>query len=80
MSRRWALMGAMHQQGWQLHRLLDAEKIDEAAARKAYDAMAGLRKQMFEAKLEAHKKIDALLTKQQREELKRGWGGRWGHR
>jgi Spy/CpxP family protein refolding chaperone len=50
--------------------------FDEQAARKNYDAAAALHKQMFENSLEARKRIDALLTPQQREQLRRGAGGR----
>jgi Spy/CpxP family protein refolding chaperone len=50
--------------------------FDEQAARKNYDAVAALHKQMFENSLEARKRIDALLTPQQREQLRRGAGGR----
>jgi len=39
--------------------------------------MAAVRKQMFEARLDARKRIDAVLTAKQREQLRRGpWGGR----
>jgi len=50
--------------------------IDEKAARKAYQQMADLRKEMFDAQLEARKKMDAVLTPEQREQLRRGWRGR----
>jgi Spy/CpxP family protein refolding chaperone len=44
--------------------------FDEQAARKNYDAVAALHKQMFENHLEARKRMDALLTPQQREQLR----------
>ena len=46
--------------------------FDEQTARKNYDAVAALHKQMFENSLEARKRMDALLTPQQREQLRRG--------
>ena len=65
----WQLMGTMHEQGYALN-----GAADDAAARKAYDAMAGTRRAMFELHLDARKKIDAVLTAEQREQLRRGWG------
>ena len=73
--RQWELMGKMHQQGFHMHQLFDSGKSDDAAARKSYQAMADAHKQMFEATLEARKRIDAVLTNEQREQLKRNWRG-----
>ena len=53
-----------------------AGQFDEQAARKAYAAMADLRQQMFENWLEQRKRIDGVLTTQQREQVRRGWGNR----
>jgi Spy/CpxP family protein refolding chaperone len=50
--------------------------LDEAAARKAFQAMSETRQAMFELQLEARKKIDAVLTPEQREQLQRHWSGR----
>lgn len=49
--------------------------FDEQAARRSHDAMTGLRQQMFENALEARKRIDCVLTLQQREQLGRRAGG-----
>ena len=73
--RQWDLMGKMHEQGFQMHQLFDPGKSDDAAARKAYQTMADAHKQMFEATLDARKRIDAVLTKEQREQLKRNSRG-----
>lgn len=35
---------------------------------------------MFETSLDARKRIDAVLTKEQREQLQRGWRGGSGNR
>jgi protein CpxP len=69
---RWDLMGKMHEERFQMHQLMSGASTDEAAVRKAYDAMADARKKMFEASLDARKRIDAVLTKAQREQLQRG--------
>jgi Spy/CpxP family protein refolding chaperone len=74
-SAMWQLMGKMHQQGYHLYGMFGPGPLDEQAARKAYESMAATQKAMFEAQLDARKKIDAVLTHEQREQL-RSWGGR----
>jgi Spy/CpxP family protein refolding chaperone len=72
----WQLMGAMHDQGYHMYGMTGPGPVDEAAAKKAYESMAATQKAMFDLQLEARKKIDAVLTKEQREELRRYWGSR----
>lgn len=74
-QQHWDLMGKMHQQGYRMNFYRDG-KLDEQAARKAYEAMATSHKEMFESWLQAQKQIDALLTPEQRQKLQRGWPGR----
>ena len=73
--KRWNLMGKMHEERYHMYQLMSGVVTDEAAARKAYQAMADAHKQMFDAMLDARKHIDALLTKEQREQLRRAAGG-----
>ena len=73
--KQWDLMGKMQEQGFGMHQLFELGKSDDAAARNAYQAMADAHKQMFEASLDARKRIDAVLTNEQREQLKRNWRG-----
>jgi Spy/CpxP family protein refolding chaperone len=58
----------------------DTGNATDAEAKKNYEAMAALRKQMFETSLDARKRIEAVLTKEQRDKLhkesRRGWGPR----
>jgi len=70
--KQWDLMGKMHEERYHMHQLMSGAVPDDASARKAYDAMANAHKQMFDAMLDARKQIDAVLTKEQREQLKRG--------
>jgi len=70
--KRWDLMGRMHEERYHMHQLMSGVVTDDAAARKAYQAMADAHKQMFDAMLAAHKQIDAVLTKEQRDKLKSG--------
>jgi Spy/CpxP family protein refolding chaperone len=66
-------MQSMHQ----LHRNAGAQS--DADAMKNYDAVAAVRKEMFANRLEARKRIEAVLTKEQRDQLAkhqcRGRGG-----
>jgi Spy/CpxP family protein refolding chaperone len=72
---QWQLMGTMHQQGYHMYGMF-GPGIDEADARKSFQTMAETQKAMFEMQLEARKKIDAVLTKEQREQLRRYWSSR----
>ncbi len=69
-------MGTMHQEGWHMQGLHGPGPVDEAEARKAFKAMSEAREQMFELMLGERKRIDAVLTNEQREQLRRRWGGR----
>lgn len=75
-QKHWELMGKMHQQGGPMHQAFGSGAVDEKAARKAYESMADAHKQMFELSVQTRKKIDAVLTPEQREQMQRGWRGR----
>jgi Spy/CpxP family protein refolding chaperone len=75
-KKHWDLMGKMHEQGGPMAQYYGPGPIDEKAARKAYQEMADAQKQMFELSLDMRKKIDAVLTPEQREQMSRGWRGR----
>jgi Spy/CpxP family protein refolding chaperone len=68
LRKQGELMGAMHAQAGRMH---DDFGKDDAAARAAFDTMATMHKQMFETRLEARKRIDAVLTPEQRKQLGR---------
>lgn len=72
----WQLMSSMHQQGNHMYGGFGPGALDEAAARKAFDSMQATQKAMFELSLGARKRIDAVLTSAQREQLRRAWGPR----
>lgn len=74
--KQWALMGKMHEGRFHMHQQYGGAETDDSAVRKAYQAMADAHKQMFEATLDSRKRIDAVLTKEQREKL--NGGGRGG--
>ncbi len=67
----WQLMGTMHEQGYHMQGMFGPGAFDEAAARKAFQTMQETQKATFDMQLEAHQKIDAVLTKEQRDQLRR---------
>ena len=72
--KQWDLMGKMHEQGFHMHQF--GPTIDEKKAREAYQAMSSIHQAMFELSLDARKRIEAVLTKDQLEQLRRQWRGR----
>ena len=74
--KQWGLMEKMHEEGGPMYQAFGSGAFDEKAARKAYETMAEAQKQMFEASLQMRKKLDAVLTPEQREQMGRGWRGR----
>ncbi len=73
-TKHWELMGKMQQQQFQLRELMASGKGDDAAVGKAFKSLETLRQQMWTAGVDAQKQVDATLTKEQREQLQRGWG------
>ncbi len=71
------LMQKVWEQQDQLSKLYYAEKRDEAAIKKAYAKLNDLQKEMLDSRLDADKRIDALLSKEQKEQMQRGYR-RWG--
>jgi Spy/CpxP family protein refolding chaperone len=73
---RWQLMGTMHQQGYRMNGIYGPGALDEQEASKAFQAMTETRKAMFDLSLGARKRIEAVLTKEQIEQLRKQWGNR----
>ncbi len=65
----WQLMGTMHEQDNHMQGMQGLSGVDEAAARKSFQTMADTRQAMFDLQLDTRKKIDGVLTKEQREQL-----------
>lgn len=65
----WQLMGAMHEQSYHMQGMYGPGSFDEVAARKSFQRMTESRQAMFDLQLETRKKIDGVLTKDQREQL-----------
>lgn len=72
--KRHGFMGTMRETRWKMQ---DAQKdgFNEEAARKQFDAMAAIRKEMFEAGLATRKQVEAILTPEQRDRLRKARPG-----
>jgi Spy/CpxP family protein refolding chaperone len=70
-KKRWELMGKMHDEQFKLRELYASGKRDEAAIEKSFKRMEELRRQMFDAMMEARTQMNAVLTPEQRERLYR---------
>ncbi|HSD53990.1 MAG TPA: Spy/CpxP family protein refolding chaperone [Burkholderiales bacterium] len=66
----------MTEQSVTLDQLYDEDKPDRKAMLSAYKAVQNLQQQGIEARLEAQDKIEAVLTKEQQDQL-RAWNGGW---
>lgn len=73
------LMGKMHDEQSQMNAQFYSDKRDDAALSKSFGKMSDLRQQMFDLSLSAQKQTDAVLTKEQRDKLKRGGHGMRGY-
>ena len=68
----WQLMGTMQEQSFHMRGMYGPGSVDEAAVRKSFQTMTESRQAMFDLQLETRKKIDGVLTKEQREQLAHG--------
>ena len=70
--KHWEIMGKMQDEQAQMNQQYESDQRDDAALSKSYRNMSELRHQMFDLSLSAQKQIDAVLTKEQRDKMKRG--------
>jgi Spy/CpxP family protein refolding chaperone len=69
--KHWELMGKMQREQLQMKELYASDKRDDAALSNSFRKMSELRQEMFDQLLSAQTQVDALLTKEQRDILKR---------
>lgn len=74
---RWELMGRTMDEQSKLRDLYEAEKRDPKAIGAAYQRIFDLRRQMIEATITAHNRIEELLTPEQRKTAREHWGRSW---
>jgi Spy/CpxP family protein refolding chaperone len=75
-KKNWEVMGKLLDEQARLRDLYVADKRDPAAIGKQSMKVAELRRQLLEASVDAHNRIEALLTKEQKERLRR-FGPAW---
>ena len=71
------LAGKMREEAFKLRNLMTAEKRDRAAVTNQYKKLQEMRLQTFQARIDAHEKFDSVLSKEQKEQLRRfapWWG------
>lgn len=74
--KNWDVMGKLLDEQARLRDLVIADKRDPAAIGKQSMKIADLRRQLLEASIDAHNRMEALLSKEQKEQLRsygRGW-------
>ncbi len=72
--RNWGVMGKLIDEQSHMRDLFLADKRDPAAIGKQAMKIADLRRQMLEASVDAHNRVEALLNKEQlRNSYRRGW-------
>jgi len=74
-AKQWPLMGEMMDARDKLQDLYDADKQDAAAIDKQYKVVDELRRQMVDNAVDAHNRINSLLTKEQKEKSRESGSG-----
>jgi len=69
----WNTMGAIMDQQSKLRDLYGSPKQDSAAIDDVYKTIGKLRAQMYDSTVEAHKRMEAVLSKEQQETLHKYW-------
>ena len=76
-KKQWDITGKMREEAFKLRNLMAAEKRDRAAVTNQYKKLQEMRLQTFQARIDAHEKFDSVLSKEQKEQLRRfapWWG------
>jgi len=71
--KHWELMGQMLDEQARLGDLYDAPKRDSDAISDTYKKISELQRRMYESSADAHKRMEAVLTKEQQEKSWRFW-------
>jgi Spy/CpxP family protein refolding chaperone len=70
-KKNWEIAGKLRDEAFRLRNLLAAEKRDRNAVTEQYRKLQDLRLQAFQARLDAREEIEGVLTKEQKERLRR---------
>ena len=77
-AKTWDIIGKMRSEMVKMRELMAGDPLDKAALDAAFQRMNDLRLQRFDAGLAAHDQMLTVLTKEQRDQLKRS-GPWWMH-
>lgn len=66
----WQRMNAMHDVMEAMRGEMMKDPADPEAVAKAFDKMAGLRREAIKSQVQAHNEVRAVLTKEQREQMR----------
>ncbi|WP_211955873.1 periplasmic heavy metal sensor [Cupriavidus numazuensis] len=69
----WSMMGAMMDQHARLRDLYAAPSPDKIAIDDTYKAIGKLREQMYDSSVDARKRMESVLTKEQQQTLRNYW-------
>ncbi len=75
-KKNWAVMGEVRSEQFKLRNMYRGEKLDADKLVEQQKKVDGLRQQMFKSRVEAHNQIAAVLTPEQRKQLRQfapGW-------
>jgi Spy/CpxP family protein refolding chaperone len=77
-KKNWTAMGEMRSEQFKLRNMYRGEKVDADKVVEQQKKVDGLRQQMLKSRVETHNQIAAVLTPEQRKQLKQyspGWLG-----
>jgi Spy/CpxP family protein refolding chaperone len=75
-KKNWAVMGEMRSEQFKLRGMVRGEKLDADKLVEQQKKVDALRQQMFKSRVETHNQIAAVLTPEQRKQLRQfapGW-------
>jgi Spy/CpxP family protein refolding chaperone len=72
--KQWKLVGAIRELRWKQQDAFKAAEVDVEAVRRNYEETSALRKQMFDLALDGRKRVEGVLTREQRVEVS-DWTG-----
>lgn len=76
-KKQWDLIGKTREETFKLRNLMATEKRDRTAITNQYKKLQEMRLQSFQARIDAREKFDGVLTKEQKEQVRRfapWWG------
>jgi Spy/CpxP family protein refolding chaperone len=69
-KKNWAVMGEMRSEQFKLRNMVHGEKLDPDKIAEQQKKVDALRQQMLKSRVEAHNQIAAVLTPEQRKQLR----------